>query len=270
MPDAHSLQPGQLRVTVLGCGGSLGVPMIGNDWGACDPANPRNRRSRASILVEGEGTRLLIDTPPDIRSQLLRENIDQFDALLFTHHHADHTNGLDDLRPVAWRNKKPIDLYGHAETLTDLTSRFPYIFRALENDAKPLYRPFMAVHELQAEQQIGNLTIEAFEQDHHTCISMGFRIGGFAYSTDLVRLDESAFAVLEGIDTWIVDCTRREPFPSHAHMALTLEWIERVKPRRAFLTHMNYTMDYDTVDRETPEHVKPAYDGLVFDVSLTP
>ncbi|HCI46524.1 MAG TPA: MBL fold metallo-hydrolase [Rhodospirillaceae bacterium] len=260
----------RLRVTVLGCGGSLGVPVIGNDWGCCNPDNPRNRRSRASIMMEGQGTRLLVDTPPDIRSQLLRENIDRFDALLFTHHHADHTNGLDDLRPVSWKNGKPIDVYAHPETLTDLEARFSYIFKALQNtDEKPLYRPFMSVHHLAATQQIGNLTVQAFEQDHHTCISMGFRVGGFAYSTDLVRLDDNAFRVLEGVDTWIVDCTRREPFPSHAHMDLTLEWIERVKPRRAFLTHMNFTMDYDAIDAETPDHVKPAYDGLSFDVSLS-
>jgi phosphoribosyl 1,2-cyclic phosphate phosphodiesterase len=259
---SSSIQGGQIEVTILGCGGSLGVPIIGNEWGRCNPDNPRNRRTRASIVIEGQGTRLLIDTSPDLRAQLLREDFGQFDAVLFTHHHADHTNGLDDLRPVTWHSKEPMELYAHAETLADLTRRFPYIFNVMQGDTGKLYKPFMQVREFTQHQRIGNLEVTAFEQDHHTCISMGFRIGSFAYSTDVAELDEAAFDLLQGIDTWIVDCTRREPHPSHAHMEKTLEWIERIKPRRAILTHMNHTMDYDAVNAETPEHVEPAYDGM--------
>ena len=251
------------KVTVLGCGGSLGVPVIGNDWGQCDPNNPKNRRTRAALLIEGGGTRILIDTPPDIRHQLLREDIPSLDALLFTHHHADHTNGLDDLRPVTWRNKQALDVYAHRETSDDLRGRFPYIFNEMEGNAGKLYKPFMVLKELEDEQQIGSLKVQAFAQDHHTCVSMGFRVGDFAYSTDVAHLDDQAFAALEGIDTWIVDCTRREPHPSHTHMERTLSWIERVKPRQAYLTHMNYTMDYNAINAETPDHVAPAYDGLV-------
>lgn len=255
-----------IKVTILGCGGSLGVPVIGNDWGRCDPQDVRNRRSRASIVIEGRGTRLLIDTAPDIRSQLLREDFDRFDAVLFTHHHADHTNGLDDLRPLAWHSKAPIQLYADRDTLSDLQRRFPYIFEEIDSKSAALYRPFVTVHELSVTQQIGNLTVQSFQQDHHTCVSRGFRVGGFAYSTDVVALDEHAFTVLDGIDTWLVDCTRREPHPSHVHLARTLEWIDRVRPRQAYLTHMNFTMDYRALDAETPEHVSPAFDGLRFSV----
>lgn len=259
---------GMLRVTVLGCGGSTGVPVIGNDWGDCDPNDPRNARTRASLLIEGAGTSILIDTSPDIRTQLLREEIGRFDAILFTHHHADHTNGLDDLRPVSWRNRGPVPMYASAETLEDMGKRFPYIFAEQSGAAGKLYKPFVTVNELAPSQQIGGLQVQAFEQDHHTCTSMGFRIGSFAYSTDVARLDEAAFAALEGLDTWIVDCTRREPHPSHAHMDQTLEWIEQVKPKRAILTHMNFTMNFADIDAETPAHVQPAYDGLSIDVPL--
>lgn len=255
--------PDGFTVTILGCGGSLGVPVIGNDWGQCDPENPKNRRTRAAVMIECAGYRVLIDTPPDIRHQLLREGIAGIDALLFTHHHADHTNGLDDLRPVAWRNKKPLDVYAHRQTIDELRLRFPYIFNEMTGNAGDLYKPFMRLHEVARQQMIGGIPITAFEQDHHTCISMGFRIGGFAYSTDVAHLDEAAFAALDGVDTWVVDCTRREPHPSHSHMERTLSWIERVNPRRAYLTHMNYTMDYDTIEASTPAHVSPAYDGLV-------
>ncbi|MEO0391809.1 MAG: MBL fold metallo-hydrolase [Pseudomonadota bacterium] len=250
-------------VTVLGCGGSLGVPVIGNDWGLCDPTNPKNRRTRAALLVKGGDTSVLIDTPPDIRHQLLREDVQGIDALLFTHHHADHTNGLDDLRPIAWRNKSPVDVYAHDETIQELKARFPYIFNQMTGNAGKLYKPFMQLYELAHQQQIGDLAIQAFVQDHHTCVSMGFRIGGFAYSTDVAFLDDQAFAALDGVDTWLVDCTRREPHPSHTHMERTLSWIEQVKPRQAYLTHMNYSMDYDTINAETPDHVAPAYDGMV-------
>jgi Metal-dependent hydrolases of the beta-lactamase superfamily I len=182
---------------------------------------------------------------------------------MFTHHHADHTNGLDDLRPVAWQNKAPLDVYAHQETIDELRTRFPYIFNEMTGNAGKLYKPFMSLHNVSSTQIVGGLTITAFEQDHHTCTSMGYRVGGFAYSTDVAHLDEAAFAVLEGVDTWVVDCTRREPHPSHSHMERTLGWIERVKPRQAYLTHMNYTMDYDTIEATTPANVSPAYDGLV-------
>lgn len=255
-----------LKVTVLGCGGSLGVPMIGGEWGACDPDEPRNRRSRASIVVEDGSSRLLIDTSPDMREQLLRAGIARVDAVAYTHHHADHTNGIDDLRPLAWRHRKTLDLYADAVTLEALKTRFPYIFSVQEGAAGKLYKPYIEGHVLNGAFSVGDIEVIPFAQDHHTCVSYGFRIGDFAYSTDVANLDEAVFELLAGVRIWIVDATRREPHPSHAHLEKTLSWIERVQPETAYLTHMNHTMDYAALEAETPTNVTPAYDGLIIEV----
>ncbi|HZH26982.1 MAG TPA: MBL fold metallo-hydrolase [Azospirillaceae bacterium] len=254
-----------MRVTILGCGGSGGVPLIGNDWGDCDPANPRNRRRRCSILVEAAGQVVLVDTPPDLREQLLDANVRHLDAVLYTHSHADHVHGIDDLRAVNWLVGRPMDVYADRETLDDLQSRFDYCF------SKPkgtfFARPALTAHEITGPFDINGLEVFPFIQDHGYTRSLGFRFGRFAYSTDVVHLDEAAFAALEGVEVWIVDSTRRTPHPVHAHLEATLGWIERVRPRRAYLTHMNQTMDYDTLMRELPAGVEPAYDGLVIEVA---
>jgi len=255
-----------MRVTVLGCGGSRGVPVIGQGWGNCDPTNPRNRRLRPSVLVEQGGVGVLIDTSPDLRQQLLDADVRRLDAVLWTHQHADHAHGIDELRELCRMMQAPIDAYGWAEHLDDLKARFPYCFDPLR-PGDPFYRPVLNAQAIEGPFDVRGLPVVPFEQDHGYMKTVGYRIGKFGYSTDVVRLGEDAFAALEGIEVWIVDCARIEPpHPVHAHLALTLEWIARVKPKRAYLTHMDQTMDYDTVRRLLPPGVEPAYDGLVIDV----
>ncbi len=254
-----------MKVTVLGSGGSAGVPLIGNDWGQCDPNNPRNRRSRPSILVEDRGTAILVDTSPDLREQLIMAQVSRLDAVLWTHIHADHTHGVDDLRGLNVLMQAPIDAYADRDTLAGLIERFGYCFTPAKQGM--YYKPVLTPHEITGPFTVRDTHVQPFEQDHGWMKTLGFRFGRFAYSTDVVRLDEDAFAVLEGIDTWIVDCVRIEPaHPVHAHLELTLSWIERVRPRRAYLTHMNHTVDYDTICRLLPPGVEPGYDGLVIEV----
>lgn len=254
-----------MKVTVLGCGSSGGVPLIGNRWGVCDPAEPRNRRSRASILVEDAGATALVDMTPDARTQLLACNLRDLSAVLFTHAHADHCHGIDELRSINWMTGKPVDLFAHAETLSELTTRFPYALgegRSKEGRSR-FYKPAVVAHVIKGPFEVAGLSVIPFAQRHGPMQSLGFRFGQIAYSTDVSDLDEAAFAVLKGVTYWIVDSVRREPHPTHAHLARTLAWIERVKPQAAWLTHMNETMDYQTLLQELPPHVRPAHDGLV-------
>ncbi len=234
-------------------------------WGACDPHNQKNRRKRASIAVQRNGTTLVVDTSPDLREQCLSAQITDIDAVLYTHDHADHTHGIDDLRPLARVNNALIDIYGDQETLDCLKSRFGYAFSS--DEMKPdIYRGFVSPHLINGPFQVGDIFVHPFVQGHGYTTSLGYRFDKVAYSTDVVELDEKAFAVLDGIDTWIVDCLEKEPKPTHAHLAKTLEWIERVKPRKAYLTHMSPMLDYDALLRELPEGVEPAYDGLVIEI----
>jgi phosphoribosyl 1,2-cyclic phosphate phosphodiesterase len=259
-----------MQVTILGCGWSGGVPVVGNEWGACDPANPRNRRTRPSILVEEGGTTLLIDTSPDLREQLLRENVQRIDAVLYTHAHADHAHGIDDLRSMNWRMNAAIPIYGDAATIHSITRRFDYIFRQRAEEPEKFYKPALIPHIIAlpypAVLTIGALTITVFAQDHVHMQTLGFRIGNFAYSTDVKNMPEESFRALEGIDTWVVDCIREKPHPTHSHLAQTLDWVERIKPRQAYLTHMGINLDYNSLIKALPANVQPAYDGLVFSV----
>ncbi len=264
MPDPIMQDPG-VKVTVLGCGGSLGVPMVGNVWGNCDPAEPRNRRRRPCILVETRATSVLVDTPPDLREGLLAAQVTRLDAVLYTHAHADHVHGIDDLRGLTFKTRQAIPGYCDAVTLGEIERRFGYAVSSVEMERK-LYQPLMRPVLIDGAFRVGDLDIQPFVQDHGTCPSLGFRFGRFAYSTDAVALDEAAFAALEGIDVWLVDATREEPHPTHAHLARTLEWIARVRPRRAILTHMNHTMDYRRLLQILPAHVEPAYDGMVIPI----
>jgi len=254
-----------MRLTLLGSGGSSGVPVIGNQWGQCDPADPRNRRTRPSLLVEDQGTTLLVDTGPDLRQQLLAADVRRIDAVFYSHAHADHSHGIDELREVNRLMGRAIDLYGDAATVADLSQRFAYCFEPLPPEA-PIYRPVLVAHTLEAPPQpltVGGIEVRPFVQDHGLSLSMGYRFGRAAYSTDVKRLDEAAFATLEGVEVWVVDCVRVEPEHAvHAHLALTLSWIERVRPRLAVLTHMNHTMDYQELCRLLPPGVVPGYDGL--------
>lgn len=249
-----------MKITVLGCGGSGGVPTVAGDWGACDPDEPRNNRTRSSILVEEGTTTLLIDTSPDLRSQLLRAKPAQISAILYTHCHADHVHGFDDIRYLNIKQNRAMDIYGDAPTLTELQQRFSYAFEPRE--IGKFYRPSVVPHVIDGPFRIGTITVRPFIQDHGYSQSFGFRFGRFAYSTDVKNLDTAAFEVLEGVTCWIVDAVREEPHPVHSHVAQTLDWIARIKPRQAYITHMNNSLDYARLAAKLPPQVAPAFDGL--------
>jgi len=263
-----------LEVRILGCGSSGGVPRLGEGapyWGACDPANPKNRRSRCSILVsarepDGE-TRVLVDTSPDLREQLLAAAIGRLDAVLITHDHADQLHGLDDLRVITLNMKRRLDLWSDSRGLEGVMFKFGYCFLTPPGSDYP---PILNAHEIpepfapfELTGAGGAVPVLAFGQRHGRIRSLGYRFGPVAYSPDVDGLDDDAFAALEGVECWIVDALRHTPHPSHAHLGRTLEWIARVKPRRAILTNMHVDMDYETLKRELPAGVEPAYDGMV-------
>jgi phosphoribosyl 1,2-cyclic phosphate phosphodiesterase len=258
-----------MKLTMLGCGGSAGVPLAGRDpggyWGNADPANPKNRRSRVSLLVEQEGTRLLIDTSPDLRQQILDSGITALDAVLYTHAHADHCHGLDELRGLVYGRGAPIDAYMDARTRELLTTRFDYAFTSSRSDSN-LYPALLNDRVIEGPFSIAGIPVRTFEQQHGPDISLGYRIGDIGYSTDASALDDNAFAILEGVKLWVVDCLRDEPHRTHSHTAQTFEWIARVKPQRAILTHMNQQLDYEELRRRCPPGVEPGYDGLVVEV----
>jgi phosphoribosyl 1,2-cyclic phosphate phosphodiesterase len=259
-----------MRVTILGSGGSGGVPLIGNHWGKCDPANPKNRRTRVSVLVEAAHRTLLIDTSPDCRAQLLDAGVKRVDAVLYTHDHADHVHGIDDLRFVRKSlEAPPIPTFGTAETLDAIAGRFTYAFRQFEHGSNHLYRPYLEARPVGYGESFtaAAFPVTAFRQDHgFGTETTGYRVGGMAYSTDTVELPEESFAFLQGLELWIVDCLRFEPHMTHATFDKALGWIDRVKPKHAVLTHLNQSVDYDTIAKRCPPGVEPAYDGLAFEL----
>lgn len=250
-----------MKLTILGCGTSGGVPKMPEYWGACDPSNPKNRRLRASVLVEEGGTKVLIDTTPDLRAQMLAAGVDQLDAVFYTHDHADHTHGIDDLRGFYHLKRERVPVYGDSQTIELLKQRFGYVFKSVDG-----YPAICAAHTLLGSKKIGPLTMRPFKQGHGGGISLGYRFGDFAYSTDLNQLPETAFDALKGVKVWVVDALRYKPHPTHSHLAQTLEWIEKVQPEQAILTHMTWDMDYETLTRELPSGVVPAYDGMVIEL----
>jgi phosphoribosyl 1,2-cyclic phosphate phosphodiesterase len=256
-------------LTLLGTGSSGGVPRIGNDWGACDPRNPKNRRRRCAALLqraEGRGTtHVLIDTPPDLRDQLLDVGIGTLDGVLYTHDHADHAHGIDELRIVALNMRRRIDVHADAATSATLHARFGYCFQAPPGSAYP---PILNAHTIAPPAPVvvhgagGGIEALPVVQQHGDITSLGFRVHNVAYSPDVSGLSDDAVAALAGLDLWIVDALRYRPHPSHFSVAQAIEWIERVKPKRAILTHLHVDLDYETLRRELPPHVVPAYDGL--------
>lgn len=260
------------RLTILGCGSSGGVPRLGPAWGACDPANPKNRRRRSAVLVEhrngGKITSVLVDTPPDLREQLLDAGVTQIDGVLYTHDHADHTHGIDDLRMLAYAMKRRVDIHADPATLASLTRRFTYCFETAANSG---YRPILSahviepVHPVRIEGANGKIEAVPIPQTHGGITSLGFRFGALAYSPDVSDVPPASEAALRGLDVWIVDALRYTPHPSHFHVSRALEWIERLAPRRAILTHMTSELDYATLRRELPANVEPAYDGMVIE-----
>ena len=261
-----------MRVTILGCGSSAGVPMIGGpdgrgDWGDCDPSEPKNLRTRSSIVIEGaDGQRLLVDTTPDLRAQLLAAAIPAIHAVLFTHAHADHIAGIDDVRILNRIIARPIEAFADARTLAELTSRFSYAFRP--HDGKGFYRPVLRPITVQPNQTrpIAGMQVTLIDQDHGATNSIGLRIGRFAYSTDVVSLSETALATLTNLDTWVVDCFQRDRHPTHAWLAQVQTWVTHLKPRRTILTHLGPDMDWAWMQTNLPPTMEPAFDGMTFDV----
>ncbi|MCA0201623.1 MAG: MBL fold metallo-hydrolase [Proteobacteria bacterium] len=256
-----------MKVTILGCGSAPGVPAISSGWGDCDPANPRNRRRRASILVEEGGTRLLVDTSPDLRQQLLDTGTRTFDAVIFTHGHADHIHGIDELREVNRVTEKPLPVYGVRETLDVLRDRFGYVFKGIPPGAS-IFRPWLVPSEIEPGTpfQVGQISVLPFLQDHGGSSTIGYRFGDVVYSTDILDLPEAARDVVRGAKLWIVGAFGLTPHPTHAHVAKVLDWIAALKPARAVITHMSNAIDYETLKAQVPGHVIPAHDGLEMEV----
>ncbi len=258
-----------MRVTVLGCGGSGGVPLIGCRCAVCMSTDPRNTRSRVSILVESaSGTRVLVDTSPDLRQQFLANGITTVDAVILTHAHADHLHGIDDLRSVNFHRNAPLDVWGDRETIAQATRRFDYAFEPPRTNKGSWYAPSLVAREITGPVRVKDMVVTTFTQVHGGSRppTLGLRFGRFAYSTDVLELPESAFAALEGIDVWVVDCLQEAPSPAHSHLAQTLAWIERVRPRRAILTHMNHHLEYVELAARLPPGVEPGRDGLTIDI----
>jgi phosphoribosyl 1,2-cyclic phosphate phosphodiesterase len=261
-----------LSFTILGCGSSGGVPRIGGDWGTCDPKEPKNQRLRCSLLVENTSalgvTRVLIDTSPDMRAQMLRAGADRLDAVWYTHEHADHTHGIDELRGYFLRQRQRIKVFADAPTLGMLTTRFAYCFvQPAGSDYPPILDP-MEIRlgtELSSHGPGGSIMGKPFEVQHGNINALGFRFGNVAYTPDVNAIPDSALPYLEDLDVWIIDALRRNPHPSHFSLTETLEWIVRMKPKKAILTNMHNDMDYRTLLTELPQGVVPAYDGLTID-----
>jgi phosphoribosyl 1,2-cyclic phosphate phosphodiesterase len=261
----------KLRFTILGCGSSGGVPRLGGHWGDCDPTNPKNRRRRCSMLVERVTeagiTSVLIDTSPDMREQLLDANVGTLDGVVFTHAHADHTHGIDDLRQIVFNMHGRLPVWADASTQTALRNRFSYVFSQLPGSPYP---PILDLHLLDGPVTVtgkgGDLVLQPFVVDHGSMDALGFRVGGLAYVPDVVAIPDEAWKMLDGLEVWVVDALRRKPHPTHAHLDLTLEWIARAAPKQAVLTNMHIDLDYATVEAETPPHITPAFDGMILEI----
>lgn len=257
------------KITILGSGSSGGVPRIGNDWGKCDPANPRNRRRRCSALLTQTGptgeTRVLLDTSPDLREQMLSSGISDIDAVLYTHEHADHTHGIDDLRAFFLMKRKRVEIWADDATGRMLTTRFAYCFYSAPGSDYP---PIINLNAMEAGTPVtvdgagGAITAMPFQVHHGTIDALGFRVGDMAYTPDIDGVPDASMPHLEGLDLWVVDALRRTPHPSHWCLPQTLDWIARLKPKRAVITNLHVDMDFATLVKELPAGVQPAYDGL--------
>ena len=265
-----------LKFTLLGTGSSGGVPRIGNDWGACDPDEPRNRRSRCCAMVErftevdAEPTRVLIDTSPDIRSQLLAQNVGRIDGVIYTHEHADQVGGIDELRVLAIRQRARIPIHMEPRTAAALKMRAGYCFEGVGGypsilDEQPYMEP---LKELVINGPGGEIAFLPIEQEHGFITSLGFRIGGLAYCNDLNAFPQESLAALDGVEVFIVDALRYTAHPSHANLDQALAWAQEIGARRTILTNMHVDLDYQTLCRELPEGVEPGFDGLALELPV--
>jgi phosphoribosyl 1,2-cyclic phosphate phosphodiesterase len=270
----------RIRVTILGCGSSGGVPRVGGDWGVCDPYNPLNHRTRCSLLVEAyqgtydheQATCILIDTSPDLRAQLLGANVTHVDALLYTHDHADQSHGIDDLRAIVYLQRRRIPTFMDTATSQSLINRFDYIFETPAGSHYPALLDAQTMPEpgqvLQINGAGGAIGFQVLAQNHGDIDSLGFRFGPVAYCNDCKFLPEASLAACQGLDLFIVDALRYVPHSSHAHLDQSRAWIDLLKPKQAVLTNMHVDLDYQTLCDTLPDQVIPAYDGLFFDLSL--
>jgi len=266
----------QITATILGCGSSGGVPRVGNVWGICDPNNPRNRRLRCALLIEGstagaaEPTRIVIDTGCDLREQMLATRVDRVDAVFYTHEHADHTHGIDDLRVLALNNRKRVPVYFSREAGERIREAFGYCFVSPPGSEYP---PILDAHTIKAGQEIvidgpgGSITVHAFRQEHGSISSLGYRVGGFAYSCDLSGIPVESRGAVSGLDLWVIDALRPLPHPSHLSLPESLALIAEQQPKQAILTNLHVDMDYAAVEAQTPDNVTPAFDGMQLDVT---
>ncbi len=255
------------RLTILGCGSSGGVPRLGGHWGECDPNNPKNHRRRCSVLIERMGpdgtTTVLIDTSPDLRSQLLDSETGRLDGVIYTHSHADHVHGIDDLRMIVFNMRARIPVWADGPTQNALFDRFAYAF--VQPQGSP-YPPILEMRSIEGAFEIngpgGPIPFLPFKVGHGSMDALGFRIGELAYLPDVATIPDDVWPALQNLDIWIVDALRREPHPTHSHLSQTLEWIEKTGAKRGILTNMHIDLDYETVLNETPNHISPAYDGM--------
>ena len=260
----------RLRFHILGCGSSGGVPRIGGHWGACDPTNPKNRRRRCSMLVERETdqgiTRVLIDTSPDMREQLIDAGVGALDGVIYTHSHADHVHGVDDLRMVVFNMRERVNVWADQATCDALLDRFGYVFIQPEGSSYP---PILNLNLLDGPVTItgagGDITFTPFEVEHGRIVALGFRIKDLVYLPDVSAMNDVAWDVVSGADCWVLDALRRDPHPTHSHLEQSLEWIKKSGVPNAILTNMHIDLDYETVLAETPDHIEPAFDGMVIE-----
>lgn len=265
--------PDTLRLTILGCGSSPGTPRITGDWGACDPTNPKNRRTRAAAMIERVSasgtTRVIIDTGPDFRTQMLAASVSHIDAVVYTHPHADHIHGIDDLRGYVLERGSLIDIHADAFTLGRLKMAFGY---CIETPPGSSYPPIVRPHIIEHDQAFdimgegGPLTFVPLPQIHGDIISLGFRVGPIAYCSDVSDFPEATAALMTGLGLLVVDALQHKPHVSHLSLSEALEWIERLKPSKAVLTHMHVPLDYAAVMDAMPAHVEPAYDGMIVEI----
>ncbi len=261
-----------LRFTILGCGSSGGVPRLGGHWGDCDPDDPKNRRRRCSMLVERLGpqgvTRILVDTSPDMRQQLLDAGVGALDGVVWTHAHADHVHGIDDLRMIVFNRRRLLDVWADRATHAALQARFAYVF---ETPPGSNYPPILAHHPLSGPIRVegagGPVEVTPVPVGHGDMAALGLRIGGLVYMPDVKTIPDAVLPLLEGLDVWVLDALRRSPHPSHLSLSEALDWIARMRPARGVLTNMHIDLDRATVEAETPEGITPAFDGMVIDLA---
>lgn len=259
----------KLKITFMGSASSGGTPSAGGFWGDCDPAESKNHRTRASLLVQSAASQLIVDTSYDLRLHMNAHLVQRLDGVLISHAHSDHINGIDDIRFVSYRQKAPIDVYSNAETIGKLQDLWPHVF---SDTSGGVYKSFARPVTIEAGREftVGDIRILPFDQDHGTCTSLGFRFGSFAYSIDVLSLDERALDALAGVEVWAVDASSYhapdEQLLTHANLSRVLEWVGRLKPKMTYITDLSTRMDYNRLCAELPPHIRPAYDGLVLEV----